>query len=47
MMLMCTLSLIMTIIVLNLHHRSRDMYEMPDLVRRQLVIYQGYLHIIR
>jgi len=36
MMLMCTLSVIMTIIVLNLHHRSPDMYEMPDLVRGHL-----------
>jgi len=36
MMLMCTLSVIMTIIVLNLHHRSPDMYEMPDLVREHL-----------
>jgi len=35
MMLMCTLSMIMTIVVLNLHHRSPEMYEMPDLVRRR------------
>jgi len=33
MMLMCALSMIMTIVVLNLHHRSPEMYEMPDWVR--------------
>jgi len=27
--------MIMTIVVLNLHHRSPEMYEMPDLVRRR------------
>lgn len=32
-MFMCALSLIMTIVVLNLHHRSPEMYEMPDWVR--------------
>jgi len=32
-MLMCALSMIMTIVVLNLHHRSPEMYEMPDWVR--------------
>ena len=35
-MLMCTLSVIMTIIVLNLHHRSPDMYEMPTWVSSDL-----------
>jgi len=32
-MLMCALSLVMTVVVLNLHHRSPEMYEMPNWVR--------------
>ena len=28
-MIMCTISVIMTVLVLNFHHRNPDMYEMP------------------
>ncbi|ESO00131.1 hypothetical protein HELRODRAFT_93060, partial [Helobdella robusta] len=31
-MIMCTMSVIMTVIVLNFHHRSPDMYVMPTWV---------------
>lgn len=35
-MVMCTISVITTVVVLNLHHRSPDMYEMPLWVRDNL-----------
>jgi nicotinic acetylcholine receptor len=33
-MVMCTLSVIMTVLVLNFHHRNPDMYEMPLWIRK-------------
>jgi len=32
-MIMCTISVTTTVIVLNFHHRSPEMYEMPAWVR--------------
>ena len=35
MMIMCTISLVMTVIVLNLHHRNPDTHLMPKWVSMQ------------
>ena len=32
MMIMCTISLVMTVLVLNLHHRNPDTHHMPKWV---------------
>ena len=37
-MIMCTISVTTTVVVLNFHHRSPEMYEMPGWVRRSRLI---------
>ena len=37
-MIMCTISVTTTVVVLNFHHRSPEMYEMPGWVSRRLCV---------